>query len=376
MTSTVLRDILTELRRRIVTAGAGAAIAWAVVGAVVLLVVCMWLDLVFEMPAGLRGASIALSIAAGLALLVSVVRAVLRMGQPQALAQRLDALAGTGGQILSGVDLAMGGPRAGSAQVTRGMTQIAVDRAVSLAKSVQPSDVLPRAQIRRAHVTLLCLAATIGIVAVIAPRLVGTQWLRFVDPYGDHPPYSSITVKVEPGDVKVVYGSGVDIVASPEGGAVERVELVIRGDGRDDEKLPMFPQTDGKWRATVASVTSPGKYFVKASGTRSKQFALDVITVPKIENVTFKVPPPSYTNHPPYEGPLPQGGLAGLVGAKVEVRAKSNRPLSGGNMQIASGENAKPQAEAMTPVVPQGAEVIGSFTIQQPGKVQITVTDV
>jgi hypothetical protein len=336
----------------------------------------MWLDLVFEMPSGLRAGSLVAAVIAGIALLALIVRAVLKMGHPQALAQRLDALAGTGGQILSGVDLAMTGSQVGAAHVTQGMAQIAVDRAVNLAKAVKPSDVLPRAQLRRAHVTLGCVLAIVGIVALVAPRLVGTQWVRFVDPYGDHPPYSNITINVEPGNTKVIYGSGVDIIASPEGGTVERVELILRGDGREDEKLPMFPQTDGKWRATVASVTSPGKYFVKTSGTRSKQFDLGVITVPKIENVTFKVTPPSYTNRPPYEGPLPQGGLAGLPGTKVEVRAKSNRPLSAGQMQFVSSDSAKPPAAAMNPVADPSNEVLGSFFIQQAGKVQISVTDV
>ena len=103
----------------------------------------------------------------------------------------------------------------------------------------------------------------------------------------------------------------------------------------------MFPEPGGAWRATVADVTAPGRYFVRTRGARSRQFGYGLITVPEIRDVKFRVTPPAYTRRPPYEGPLPQNGLAGLPGTKVEVWAKSNRPLSAGAMTFtpAAGED-------------------------------------
>src|SRR5947207_188254 len=65
-------------------------------------------------------------------------------------------------------------------------------------------------------------AAFVGLVALVAPRVALTQWLRFSDPYGDHPPYSRVIFRVEPGDTRVVYGGGLDVRVTTEGAAVDR----------------------------------------------------------------------------------------------------------------------------------------------------------
>ncbi len=129
----------------------------------------------------------------------------------------------------------------------------------------------------------------------------------------------------------------------------------------------MFGEGQNKWRATVAGVTAPTKYFVRGPGSRSRKFNVELITVPKLEGVRVRITPPAYTNRPPYEGAVPQGGFAGLAGTKVEIFAKSNRPLSGGSIEMDGG--------ATIAMVGAGNEASGTFTLEKPGKLTLHVTD-
>jgi hypothetical protein len=237
-------------------------------------------------------------------------------------------------------------------------------------RTVPAAAVVDKRTTRQPLMWLTAAGLFILLVAIVAPRLAMTQWNRFADPYGDHPPYASIAFEVEPGHARVIYGGAHDITVKAVGGTPESVELVLLSDGVAQDPLPMFPETSGAWRASLANITTPGQYYIRAGRARSKRFELGVITVPKLEGVAFKVTLPAYTNRPPYEGPLPQGGLAGLPGTVVQVKAKSNRPLQGGTMTFSSST----QPATMSPT---GAnEAVGSFEIHQAGKVTIGVTDI
>jgi hypothetical protein len=71
--------------------------------------------------------------------------------------------------------------------------------------------------------------------------------------------------------VQVVYGGSLDIRVTTEGPPVDRLNLILEG-ASGEESLPMFPEPGGGWRASVASVTAPGRYFVRSHADRSKRF--------------------------------------------------------------------------------------------------------
>lgn len=393
MNASALQDGLTSLRRRLLLIGGSAALGWGLVVALVTLLVCAWLDLALDLPAQARAACGLAALTAAVALACRLVWLLRSRTSQAAVAQRLDEAAGGRGQILSGVDLLMNQPRASGpgGAMTMGLAQIAVERAAALAARVSAAAAAPAKPLRRPFAAAALAVGFVMFVALIAPRLVATQIARFTDPFGDHPPYSAITFNVDPGHASIIYGSPLEVHATAAGGTVESAELVLLTEGGAEESLPMFPEAGG-WRATVASVTSPGRYFVRGAGTRTKRFEVAVITVPELKDVRFRVTPPAYTHRPPYEGPLPQGGLAGLPGTRVELWATSNRPLSGGQLTFApdqSGATAPaatstsqpvpasgPKHAPLTPVADGASEVLGSFTITAPGRIEVGVVDV
>lgn len=155
---------------------------------------------------------------------------------------------------------------------------------------------------------------------------------------------------------------------------MEQVELVLQHDAGQEETLPMFPEPQGRWRATLAKVTEPAVYHVRSYRARSQRYNIRVITVPRIEDVRVRITPPAYTHLAYSEGPLPKDGVAGLPDTKVRIWAQSNRPLSGGTLTV-TGEG-DPLDVAMKPTAGGNREVVGEFTVSCDGKFQVSVTDV
>ncbi len=378
--NTQLQQRLAELRSRTMLAGLGSAIVWGLLCACVVLLAAMWLDLVIELSPAIRMASGAAAVVGASILLARLLRMSMRIANPAAIAGRLDSAASARGEIVSGIDLALH-PADGSAALTVGLSAIAVNRAAQMVAGIPTSAVISLRQLKKPAVILFAIALLSVFAAVIAPRMAATQWLRFVDPYGDHPPYSSLVFNIDPGNIRVVYGSAVDVNVKLDGGTADRVDLVLVGRDGQGESVPMFPEPGSAWRASVANVTEPCEYFIKAGRARSVKYQIGVITVPRIETVAFHVTWPAYTNRPPYDGPLPQGGLVGLPGTSVRVRAKSNRSLSGGTMffsQVAlptTVPTTQPATIAMLSAPGSSNEVEGTFEIRTPGKLTVGVTD-
>jgi hypothetical protein len=371
MATESLRSRLRYLGRRLLGVNLAAGLGWGLAAAVVLLLGCVWLDLLWELPPHLRQTSAAGGLVVTVLLAGAAGWRALRHGQPRILAQRLDHAAQASGEIVAGVDLALE-PPSGPA-LTAGLADLAVARAGQLAADLPSSRAVPLRPVYWSFGGLAMLAAVVGLAAVSMPRLAWAEWLRFADPFGDHPLFSRVLFTVQPGDARVVYGAGLDIHVATEGVPVERLDLVLQNDGGGTETLPLFPEASGQWRATLTSVTSGARYFVRARAGRSRSFRIEVITVPRLEAVRFHVTPPAYTSLPPYNGPLPQGGLAGLPGTQVQVWARSNRPLSGGMLEIPGPERTT--SLALMPVGPEAQEATASFKIVCPGKLQLRVID-
>lgn len=402
-TDRALNERLDDLRRRWLTVGTLNAAVCAVLAFAGLLLFAAWLDLLWELSSQARWLCGRLSIVFGVVMAIVVVWNSHRAGNRRTLAHRMDDVGATGGEILSALDL-MTQP-AQKSDLSRGLSAMAVERAGSVSQGVPLWQVVPLRRTKLACAALLLTTVVVAAVGLFAPDLANSQWLRFTDPYGDHPPYSSVTWSVEPQGTKVVYGTGVDIYATGKGPAVDAAHLVLvygddgksgvgsrdmnnSGDGAAaaeqdkakqpveprTEELPMFREADGRWRAVLVRVVEPASYYVRSGRSRSTKYQMGVITVPRLEEVRFRVTPPAYTQLGPYEGPLPEGGLSGLPGAKVEVWARSNRPLAGGSL-VVEGEGERQEIN-MRPTDGESEKVVAEFEIQHAGKFRLHITDV
>ena len=365
-----LYQALAQVRRRLCGLSVASAACWAAIGFVLVVVTGMWIDLLWECSTATRIAVWILAAAAALVLFASRMLAMVQHAQAQALARRIDQAGRTGGEVLAGLELDHGRPE--WSPLTAGMAQLAVGRAARLAGQVTAKEAVSGQQTRRAGSVLLALVFGMGLMAVVFPRMAATQWSRFTRPLADVPPFSPIQFSLQPGDVQVRYGSSLEISSTVSGAPVDRLELVMNF-AQHQDVLPMFSDSQGRWRAVISKVLEPAEYFVRTAHARSLRYTIDVITVPIIEQVRVRVMAPAYTNRPAYEGPIPKDGISGLPGTQVQIFAHSNRPLSGGAIQTVMGD--KKSTVEMQPTADRN-EATGQFSIQDSGRFEVWVRDI
>jgi len=373
-----LRTRLRAIRRRFLWIGGASGLFLGLACVVLLFLIGAWLDLIWELSPPWRVVILAGAAAGGVVVLGALVWRTIRAGQEAALARRLDRAAGSGGDILTGMEL--DGPvheayRDHAPALTEGLARLSVTHAAALALRAPTAKAVPARPLGRSAAALAVELAAVGVLAVCLPGLARTQWDRFFHPLADVPPYSQIEFVVEPEGASILYGEPLDVHATVLGDVVERVDLVLQSAAGAEETLPMFLEPDGRWRAALAKVTEPADYYVRAYRARSQKYHIDVITVPRIDSVRFRIEPPAYTRRAVYQGPLPKGGIAGLRGTKVQVWAESNRPLSGGKLVLTS-PGQPPMEIPMAPTGHGTHEVLGQFPIARDAKFQLSVIDV
>lgn len=341
--------VFQRIRRRIGMIGAAVSLLWLLLAFALVLAVAAWCDLLWELSPDLRIGSMV--VAALIATAVCARALWIHIAGPSrtaAVANRLDELLGGSGEIRVGVDLERQFPRARASSekadvpLTPGLAHLAVDAAAERAAKASVAKAVPWKPIRRPSALIACFLIGLTLVALINPRLLATQWMRFTHPWADAPPYSSLTFSVDPGDAEVPYGGELEIRVSTSGPPIEAMNLILlpasslssstssqaSGPPSEGDRVPMFREADGSWRTLLSSVTEPSGYYLSADRARSVRYKIRVLTVPRIEDMEIKITPPAYTGLPPYIGVLPSDGIVGLPGSKVEMTVQSNRPLS------------------------------------------------
>ena len=373
MPTSPLQSQLQPIKRRLWLLGTAAALVGAIIATILFILLGGWLDLVWELaPEG----RIAFLTAAGLigttVFVVAVVR-VAKQGRPSLLAQRIDRTMNFGGALLTGCELETTFRAEKSRTAT--LAHIAVEHAVTLAATTVPKKAVPAEQTQQLAIVLTSLIGFVGLLALLLPEMMQTQWNRFLYPYSDVPRFSNTIIEIIDPDKRVLYGDPLDIRAAVRGEPLDAATLVLETESGTTETLPMFPESDSHWRANIAKVTENAVYHVRADRARSTMHSISVIMIPRIENVRFRTTPPPYTHRPALEGPLPREGLSGLPGTKIEVRATSNRPLSRGEISVTTGPNDPVTIIEMVPVESGGTEVIGEFAITASGKFELQIFD-
>lgn len=374
-----LNERIGDVRRRLFSVGFTAAIGWALFAIVAVLLIAIWFDLLWELPAQFRTASFIVALVIGLVLFGFLAVSIFKKSNQSWLANRLDSVGDTGGEITSGLELAdalaedretIAAPNA-NAQIEKGLASMAVARAAETAKTIDRSVAIPLAPVKIIAMILAGLALLIGIVGFSMPKLARTQWSRFVSPSDDVPPFTTIEFEITPGDVEIRYGEPVDIVAKLGSTPIDDLQLVLTGE--TEEVVPMFSEGDNQWRASLFRVTEEMKYQVRSGRARSERYDISLILVPEIVDVQFRITPPAYTRLGATNVKASEG-IRALAGTRVQILAESNRPLSGGSFELVRG--GEKVTVNLAPKGEQATEVIGEFEVENAGKFELKVTDI
>ena len=221
--------------------------------------------------------------------------------------------------------------------------------------------------------------AGFAVLLGVCWSITRTELPRFLDPFGDHPPYSFTRIEIsEPGadGMQVVYGQGIIITAKTAGH--HPGELFLSYHAADAPQavttVPMFDKGARGFTQQIENVRTDLVIVAhnKSRQSLSKQRRVDVILTPRLDQAFVKIAPPAYTGLKTEERPLPLKSLKALAGTELTFRLRSNRPLSEGRIALtrAPGEV---EVVAMTPTAEN--EVSGAITAKDSGRLAFTLVD-
>lgn len=234
----------------------------------------------------------------------------------------------------------------------------------------------PEREAKRLGVALIGLLAVLGI----GHDITRTELPRFLDPFGDHPPYSftRITITEPAGDgATVIYGQNFLVNAQTHGHRPGDLFITFHPPEQPANAVtvPMFDKGAQGFAQQIEGVKTD-LIIVAHSKNRhslSTQRRVSVVLTPRLEKATLKIVSPEYTGLPPEERAVPLGkSVKALAGSRVEVRLESNRPLREGRVELVRGPG-----DAQTFALAKAGEraVGGGFEAVAPGLLRFALVD-
>jgi hypothetical protein len=232
-----------------------------------------------------------------------------------------------------------------------------------------------RAEAKHTVLGLICF--TVLLAALF--DITRTEVPRFLDPFGDHPPYSFTRLEIASpamDGVKVIYNDNLLVTAKSSGHRPGELYLSWFPAGRPDQAvtLPMFDRGEHGFTQQIENIKSDIVIFVHTKNQHavSRQRHVSVILTPRLDKAWVKISPPAYTQLAPVEKPFGFKNLKALEGSKVEFRLSSNRPLASGHLTVAT-EDASEEIN----LAPAGEKhVAGGLVAKKPAQLKFSLLDV
>ena len=197
-----------------------------------------------------------------------------------------------------------------------------------------------RRTIRVAVAVLLVAAA--GMVALGA-RL-GPALARLTRPL-DVPEAPAVRIDVKPGDVTLIAGDDLNVIANLEGPYRAVPELVFEFDDERPSRIGMAPmevmavgQTSFGFSARLSDVRSDLTYSVEAGDASSPVFSVRVVERPFVTSIRLDYRFPRYSGLLPRTVDENNGDITALVGTRVGVTVTTSKPLTRADLLLEGSE--------------------------------------
>ena len=324
-----LRRLLTRVRRRWITATSMRACARAVSVALTVLVVVLATDRFLE-PAD--ATMVVLAIAACVLSVTFAFRTLwpLRRTPSDTQVARFieEQCPDLEDRLASATEVAR-------AADTSALGELVLVDAAAKARSVDLDSVVASDHVRGS--ILRGAAATAAFLVVFAAgsgsvsRIARTAWL-YAFPY-------SVTLEIEPGDVRIVAGEPVTIVARLEDtfGAPSRTPpsvMVTNVDGTD-HTLEMEATAEG-YQAVMPSIEADLTYHVAAATLVSDEYRVTALFPPKVAQVDVAYQYPAFTQLPP-RVETDSGDIYAPEGTEVTLTVHTDKMVRRGGLVLESG---------------------------------------
>lgn len=282
-------------------------------------------------------------------------------------------------RLINSVDLQDLADRSTSYELVRKSVQSGDD----LAAQLSPVRVVDLRRLLRASAIAVGALLGVWLTYMAAPRLFAMVVPRYLDPTGDHPPFTLLTFEITTSPEKVFQGKPATISAKISGPQrPDQANLVFVGAG-GGERIPMFRNEEGLFVLPIERAASSREFYIETPQGRSERQMLTVLPVPCFEKADVVYQFPKYTGWPSTGHELDSRGIRGLEKTEVVVSATATMPLREGKLEIFPPDEVQPATLATpTQVVPLETDardvnrVSGHFTLGANGHYRMRLVGV
>lgn len=276
----------------------------------------------------------------------------------------------------------LAGENTSTSELTRTLAAQAVQDAAASVREVKMLPLTREPDVPRRAKHAAWATAGFVLVAALTFTAFTTTLIRFLDPLGDHPPFSMTRLWLEQPTVtgaSVLYRESFTVKCRWAGHDPDELFLTAHPPGEPDKAitLPMFAEEKGVFVQKIEDVRTNLLIHAhtKGSWSRSRAHPLTVMLTPQFLATNVSVTPPAYTGLRPKGGEFAFEGLSALKGSDVHFRLRSNRPLKNGTI-ILTTASAAPQTIQLTPDAEKPDEVTGHFIATDSGRMSFSLTDI
>ena len=218
--------------------------------------------------------------------------------------------------------------------------------------------VLSTTILKRLAVAAAVCSVVVAAYAASHSDLVGIFARRMIAPYSDTqwPRKTTITLPNTDRTITVAKGDDLMIDARCEKHVPSRVTLHYRFASSEKRSRRMKKVSDTDFRANISSITENMSFYIEGGDHTTEAYHVKVTDRPRVETINVSYVYPAYTKKPPFTQPSGLGDIRGVVGTRVSISARTNKPIRHDGAKIVF-EDESEQPLACEP----GAEGEGSI---------------
>ena len=219
-------------------------------------------------------------------------------------------------------------------------------------------------------------AAALGAVVVLvaaylsAPRVFAMVVPRYLDPTGDHPPFTLIRFGISVSPQTVYQGRPATVTARLDGPDLPEQANLVFVDSKERQPLPMFRSEDGVFVLPIERAEKSREFYIDTPKGRSERFLFSVMAVPSFEKAEVRYQFPKYTGWASAGHELDGREIRALEGTELYFWATGTMPLRSGRLSIFDPAE---RTVTLEPNAKDPSTVEGHFTLAASGHYRMTL---
>jgi hypothetical protein len=243
--------------------------------------------------------------------------------------------------VITAVEMQRGGAAQAGAMRSPALIERLTRAALDRVHKANDGRAIDAGELRANGGILAAVLAAAVLLTTFGPPILRNGIRLIAAPWSRSEATTPFSIAVDPGNATVAKGGDELIEARLRGFQSDGVELLVRrADSTTWTRVPMTPDSTGRYAFRLFDIGSKTQYAVEANGVRSTTYVLDVSNLPYVKRLDLQYRFPDYTQMKPLDIDS-TGDIAALRGTMVRIRVASTVPTTGGRVVVDGGDTLK-----------------------------------